>query len=190
MMPFYFLLRSTLCPRQSCGHQEHKHISRCLLGSLKGCQTPGWLLHWMQPCGHRHLDALQQQTRQADQVGKVHFNSYFRNSKILITADPSSTCQETNGNSTEISIVAARNWYNSEIFGTITRMLTELNRKDANERISACSRFVCHGLTTGANYVFRVKAVNAAGYSLNSSDSEAVVVKAAIGGCLCIQFYW
>ncbi|TWW73605.1 Myomesin-1 190 kDa connectin-associated protein 190 kDa titin-associated protein [Takifugu flavidus] len=42
------------------------------------------------------------------------------------------------------------------------------------------TRFVCHGLTTGANYVFRVKAVNAAGYSLSSSDSEAVVVKAAI----------
>ncbi|XP_047445389.1 myomesin 1a (skelemin) isoform X2 [Mugil cephalus] len=42
------------------------------------------------------------------------------------------------------------------------------------------TRFVCHGLTTGANYVFRVKAVNAAGYSQNSSDSDAVVVQAAI----------
>lgn len=42
------------------------------------------------------------------------------------------------------------------------------------------TRFVCHGLTTGANYVFRVKAVNAAGYSQSSSSSEAVVVKAAI----------
>ncbi|XP_071347565.1 myomesin 1a (skelemin) isoform X2 [Trachinotus anak] len=42
------------------------------------------------------------------------------------------------------------------------------------------TRFVCHGLTTGANYVFRVKAVNAAGYSQSSSDSDAVVVKAAI----------
>lgn len=41
-------------------------------------------------------------------------------------------------------------------------------------------RFVCHGLTTGANYVFRVKAVNAAGYSLSSNDSDAVVVQAAI----------
>lgn len=66
-------------------------------------------------------------------------------------------------------------------------MSTETNRKDANETTSACSRFVCHGLTTGANYVFRVKAINAAGYSPSSSDSEAVVVKAAIGGCLCIQ---
>lgn len=41
-------------------------------------------------------------------------------------------------------------------------------------------RFVCHGLTTGANCVFRVKAVNAAGYSLSSHDSDAVVVQAAI----------
>uniref|UniRef100_A0A8C5I8G4 Myomesin-2-like n=1 Tax=Gouania willdenowi TaxID=441366 RepID=A0A8C5I8G4_GOUWI len=43
------------------------------------------------------------------------------------------------------------------------------------------TRFVSHGLITGANYVFRVKAVNAAGYSQSSSISEAVVVKAAIG---------
>ncbi|XP_075877927.1 myomesin 1a (skelemin) isoform X2 [Nelusetta ayraudi] len=42
------------------------------------------------------------------------------------------------------------------------------------------TRFVCHGLTTGVNYVFRVKAVNAAGYSLSSTDSDAVVVQAAI----------
>uniref|UniRef100_A0A671VAC2 Myomesin 1a (skelemin) n=1 Tax=Sparus aurata TaxID=8175 RepID=A0A671VAC2_SPAAU len=42
------------------------------------------------------------------------------------------------------------------------------------------TRFVCHGLTTGENYVFRVKAVNAAGYSQSSHDSEAVAVKAAV----------
>uniref|UniRef100_A0A4W6F5J1 Myomesin 1a (skelemin) n=1 Tax=Lates calcarifer TaxID=8187 RepID=A0A4W6F5J1_LATCA len=42
------------------------------------------------------------------------------------------------------------------------------------------TRFVCHGLTTGTNYVFRVKAVNAAGYSQSSSNSDAVVVQAAI----------
>ncbi|KAG7523786.1 myomesin-1-like isoform X1 [Solea senegalensis] len=42
------------------------------------------------------------------------------------------------------------------------------------------TRFVCHGLTTGEKYVFRVKAVNAAGYSQSSSDSDAVIVKAAI----------
>uniref|UniRef100_A0A3Q3WUA7 Uncharacterized protein n=1 Tax=Mola mola TaxID=94237 RepID=A0A3Q3WUA7_MOLML len=42
------------------------------------------------------------------------------------------------------------------------------------------TRFVCHGLNTGTNYVFRVKAVNAAGYSHSSPDSEAVVVQAAV----------
>uniref|UniRef100_A0A8C9X9D4 Myomesin 1a (skelemin) n=1 Tax=Sander lucioperca TaxID=283035 RepID=A0A8C9X9D4_SANLU len=42
------------------------------------------------------------------------------------------------------------------------------------------TRFVCHGLTTGTNCVFRVKAVNAAGYSQSSPDSDAVVVQAAI----------
>ncbi|KAM6990088.1 myomesin 1a (skelemin) isoform 1-T1 [Tautogolabrus adspersus] len=42
------------------------------------------------------------------------------------------------------------------------------------------TRFVCHGLTTRANYVFNVKAVNAAGYSQSSPNSDAVVVQAAI----------
>ncbi|XP_070700851.1 myomesin 1a (skelemin) isoform X2 [Pempheris klunzingeri] len=42
------------------------------------------------------------------------------------------------------------------------------------------TRFVCHGLTTGENCVFRVKAVNAAGYSQSSSNSDAVIVQAAI----------
>ncbi|XP_039999061.1 myomesin 1a (skelemin) isoform X2 [Xiphias gladius] len=42
------------------------------------------------------------------------------------------------------------------------------------------TRFTCYGLSTGANYVFRVKAVNAAGYSQSSPNSDAVVVKAAI----------
>uniref|UniRef100_A0A3B3BVT7 Myomesin 1a (skelemin) n=1 Tax=Oryzias melastigma TaxID=30732 RepID=A0A3B3BVT7_ORYME len=40
--------------------------------------------------------------------------------------------------------------------------------------------FVCHGLVTGHNYVFRVKAVNAAGYSQSSPHSDAVVVQPAI----------
>ncbi|XP_054888736.1 myomesin 1a (skelemin) isoform X3 [Poeciliopsis prolifica] len=49
-----------------------------------------------------------------------------------------------------------------------------------NNRPVKQNRFVCHGLTTGSNYVFRVKAVNAAGYSQNSSNSDAVLVQAAI----------
>ncbi|XP_059133894.1 myomesin-1 isoform X2 [Peromyscus eremicus] len=42
------------------------------------------------------------------------------------------------------------------------------------------SRFTCHGLATGQSYVFRVRAVNAAGLSDYSQDSEAIEVKAAI----------
>ncbi|XP_033506530.1 myomesin 1a (skelemin) isoform X2 [Epinephelus lanceolatus] len=42
------------------------------------------------------------------------------------------------------------------------------------------TRFVCHGLITGTNCVFRVKAVNAAGYSQSSPVSDPVIVQAAI----------
>ncbi|XP_023576149.1 myomesin-1 isoform X1 [Octodon degus] len=42
------------------------------------------------------------------------------------------------------------------------------------------TRFTCHGLVTGQSYVFRVRAVNAAGLSDYSQDSEAIEVKAAI----------
>ncbi|KAM4705415.1 myomesin-1 isoform 2-T2 [Rhinophrynus dorsalis] len=41
-------------------------------------------------------------------------------------------------------------------------------------------RFICHGLNTGEKYIFRVRAVNAAGLSDYSSDSEAIEVRAAI----------
>uniref|UniRef100_A0A8K9Y1A1 Myomesin 1a (skelemin) n=1 Tax=Oncorhynchus mykiss TaxID=8022 RepID=A0A8K9Y1A1_ONCMY len=50
----------------------------------------------------------------------------------------------------------------------------------ANNKPVKGTRFVCHGLNTGDSCVFRVKAVNAAGYSHSSLESEAVVVKAAI----------
>ncbi|XP_049626868.1 myomesin-1 [Suncus etruscus] len=43
-------------------------------------------------------------------------------------------------------------------------------------------RFTCHGLATGQSYIFRVRAVNAAGLSEYSQDSEVIQVKAAIGG--------
>lgn len=42
-------------------------------------------------------------------------------------------------------------------------------------------RFICHGLITGEKYVFRVRAMNAAGLSQFSPESEPVEVKAAIG---------
>ncbi|KAI1901396.1 hypothetical protein AGOR_G00034010 [Albula goreensis] len=42
------------------------------------------------------------------------------------------------------------------------------------------TRFVCHGLNAGDTCVFRVKAVNVAGYSQSSQDSENTLVKAGI----------
>lgn len=54
--------------------------------------------------------------------------------------------------------------------------------------LSAMNRFICHGLLTGENYIFRVRAVNAAGLSDYSSDSEALEVRAAIGKSLCSNF--
>ncbi|XP_067323560.1 myomesin-1 isoform X1 [Anolis sagrei] len=46
------------------------------------------------------------------------------------------------------------------------------------------TRFTCHGLSTRDHYIFRVRAVNAAGLSGYSQESEAIEVKAAIGGGL------
>jgi hypothetical protein len=39
---------------------------------------------------------------------------------------------------------------------------------------------VVHGLTTGEQYIFRVKAVNAVGTSENSQESDAIKVQAAL----------
>ncbi|XP_044033103.1 myomesin-1 isoform X5 [Siniperca chuatsi] len=50
-----------------------------------------------------------------------------------------------------------------------------------NKPVNA-TRFICHGLMTGEKYVFKVRAVNAAGLSQFSQESEPVEVKAAIGG--------
>uniref|UniRef100_A0AAY4ACI2 Myomesin 1a (skelemin) n=1 Tax=Denticeps clupeoides TaxID=299321 RepID=A0AAY4ACI2_9TELE len=47
-----------------------------------------------------------------------------------------------------------------------------------NNKPVKCTRFVCHGLTTGEKCVFRVKAVNAAGYSDSSAASEALLCSA------------
>ncbi|NXN08362.1 MYOM1 protein, partial [Indicator maculatus] len=44
------------------------------------------------------------------------------------------------------------------------------------------TRFICHGLAHGEQYIFRVRAVNAAGLSEFSQDSEPIEVKAAIEG--------
>uniref|UniRef100_A0A673ZKU0 Myomesin-1 n=1 Tax=Salmo trutta TaxID=8032 RepID=A0A673ZKU0_SALTR len=49
-----------------------------------------------------------------------------------------------------------------------------------NNKPVKTTRFICHGLVTGESYVFRVKALNAAGLSECSQESEAIEVKAAI----------
>ncbi|KAJ8378855.1 hypothetical protein AAFF_G00233570 [Aldrovandia affinis] len=49
-----------------------------------------------------------------------------------------------------------------------------------NNKAVKGTRFVCHGLNTGDTCVFKVKAVNVAGYSQCSQDSENAIVKAAI----------
>uniref|UniRef100_A0A8D3CQD3 Myomesin 1 n=1 Tax=Scophthalmus maximus TaxID=52904 RepID=A0A8D3CQD3_SCOMX len=49
-----------------------------------------------------------------------------------------------------------------------------------NNKPVHATRFICHGLVTGETYVFRVRAVNAAGLSQFSQESEPVEVKAAI----------
>ncbi|XP_022622792.1 myomesin-1 [Seriola dumerili] len=51
-----------------------------------------------------------------------------------------------------------------------------------NNKPVKATRFICHGLMTGEQYVLRVRAVNAAGLSQFSQESEPVKVKAAIGG--------
>uniref|UniRef100_A0A8C3LGP6 Myomesin 2 n=1 Tax=Chrysolophus pictus TaxID=9089 RepID=A0A8C3LGP6_CHRPC len=50
----------------------------------------------------------------------------------------------------------------------------------ANHKPINYSRFVVHGLETGEQYIFRVKAVNAVGFSENSQESEAIKVQAAL----------
>uniref|UniRef100_A0A8C5JIA5 Myomesin 2 n=1 Tax=Junco hyemalis TaxID=40217 RepID=A0A8C5JIA5_JUNHY len=52
----------------------------------------------------------------------------------------------------------------------------------SNHKPIKYNRFVVHGLETGEQYVFRVKAVNALGLSENSQESEAVTVQAALRG--------
>ncbi|XP_019751873.1 myomesin 1a (skelemin) isoform X2 [Hippocampus comes] len=49
-----------------------------------------------------------------------------------------------------------------------------------NNRPVNQTRFVCHGLPSETTCVFRVKAVNAAGYSLSSAASQPELVRAAI----------
>ncbi|NWQ78706.1 MPSF protein, partial [Columbina picui] len=50
----------------------------------------------------------------------------------------------------------------------------------SNHKPIKYNRFVVHGLETGEQYIFRVKAVNPVGFSENSQESEAITVQAAL----------
>ncbi|XP_018408912.1 PREDICTED: myomesin-1 [Nanorana parkeri] len=81
---------------------------------------------------------------------------------VVVTWTESKDSRELVGYYIEASIVGSGQW------------------EPCNNNPVKGSRFICHGLLTGENYILRVRAVNAAGLSDYSSDSEAILVKAAI----------
>ncbi|XP_066579524.1 myomesin-1 isoform X2 [Amia ocellicauda] len=81
---------------------------------------------------------------------------------VVVSWEESKNAKELVGYYIEASIVGSGVW------------------EPCNNKPVKCKRFVCHGLTTGQTYVLRVRAVNAAGLSEFSQESEAIVVKAAI----------
>ncbi|XP_071381721.1 myomesin-1 isoform X2 [Centroberyx affinis] len=83
---------------------------------------------------------------------------------VVVSWEASRDAKELVGYYIEGSIVSSNVW-------------EPCNNKPVN-----ATRFICHGLVTGESYVFRVRAVNAAGISQCSQESESVEVKAAIGG--------
>ncbi|KAF6088687.1 myomesin 1 [Phyllostomus discolor] len=82
---------------------------------------------------------------------------------VVVTWEESKDAKELVGYYIESSVVGSGKW------------------EPCNNNPVKGSRFTCHGLATGQSYVFRVRAVNAAGLSEYSQDSEAIEVKAAIG---------
>ncbi|XP_011358801.1 myomesin-1, partial [Pteropus vampyrus] len=83
---------------------------------------------------------------------------------VIVTWEESKDAKELVGYYIESSIVGSGKW------------------EPCNNNPVKGPRFTCHGLATGQSYIFRVRAVNAAGLSEYSQDSEAIEVKAAIGG--------
>uniref|UniRef100_A0A3Q1HCC3 Myomesin 1b n=1 Tax=Anabas testudineus TaxID=64144 RepID=A0A3Q1HCC3_ANATE len=81
---------------------------------------------------------------------------------VVVSWEASRDAKELIGYYIEGSIVGSQVW-------------EPCNNKPVN-----ATRFICHGLITGEKYVFRVRAVNAAGLSQFSQESEPVEVKAAI----------
>ncbi|XP_004579675.2 myomesin-1 isoform X2 [Ochotona princeps] len=81
---------------------------------------------------------------------------------VVVTWEESKDAKELVGYYIEASVVGSGEW------------------APCNNNPVKGSRFTCHGLVTGQSYIFRVRAVNAAGLSGYSQDSEAIEVKAAI----------
>uniref|UniRef100_A0A5F8HJE4 Myomesin-1 n=1 Tax=Monodelphis domestica TaxID=13616 RepID=A0A5F8HJE4_MONDO len=81
---------------------------------------------------------------------------------VVVTWEESKDAKELVGYYIESSVVGSGQW------------------EPCNNNPVKGSRFICHGLVNGQNYIFRVRAVNAAGLSEYSQDSEAIEVKAAI----------
>ncbi|XP_023598657.1 myomesin-1 isoform X2 [Trichechus manatus latirostris] len=81
---------------------------------------------------------------------------------IVVTWEESKDAKELVGYYIESSVVGSGTW------------------EPCNNNPVKGPRFTCHGLVTGQSYIFRVRAVNAAGLSDYSQDSEAIEVKAAI----------
>ncbi|XP_075903482.1 myomesin-1 isoform X3 [Nelusetta ayraudi] len=81
---------------------------------------------------------------------------------VVVSWEASQDAKELVGYYIECSLVGSNEW------------------EPCNNKPVKCTRFICHGLITGEKYVFRVRAVNAAGLSQFSPESEPVEVKAAI----------
>uniref|UniRef100_A0A8C3AEE7 Myomesin 1 n=1 Tax=Cyclopterus lumpus TaxID=8103 RepID=A0A8C3AEE7_CYCLU len=93
-----------------------------------------------------------------------HIRASRRNTdtSVVVSWEASKEAKELVGYYIEGSIVDSNVW-------------EPCNNKPVN-----ATRFICHGLRTGEKYIFRVRAVNAAGLSQFSPESEPVEVKAAI----------
>ncbi|XP_046879449.1 myomesin-1 isoform X10 [Hypomesus transpacificus] len=81
---------------------------------------------------------------------------------VVVSWEASREAKELVGYYIEASIVGSNVW------------------EPCNNKPVKATRFICHGLVTGETYVFKVKAVNAAGLSESSQESEPIEVKAAI----------
>ncbi|XP_060920158.1 M-protein, striated muscle isoform X3 [Labrus mixtus] len=81
---------------------------------------------------------------------------------VVVSWEASQGAKELVGYYIESSVVGSNEW------------------NPCNNKPVKATRFICHGLMTGEKYVFRVRAVNAAGLSQFSPESEPVEVKAAI----------